>query len=114
MKTILPLESVDDAELVALCLGGNRQAFGSIIARYQSLICALAYSACGDRGRSEDLAQDTFVSAWKHLRELNEPAKLKGWLCGIARNLANNTLRREQRTPTALSDPLSAEERCHG
>ncbi|MDR3406821.1 MAG: sigma-70 family RNA polymerase sigma factor [Chthoniobacter sp.] len=113
MKTTLLLDTVDDAGLVALCLSGNRQAFGSIIARYQSLICALAYSACGDRGRSEDLAQDTFVSAWKHLHELNEPAKLKGWLCGIARNLTNNTLRREQRTPTAHSDPLSPEEHCH-
>jgi RNA polymerase sigma factor (sigma-70 family) len=109
MNTLFTVESVDDAELVSLSLGGDREAFGAIIARYQSLICALAYSVCGDRGRSEDLAQDTFVSAWKSLGGLQDPAKLKSWLCGIARNLTNNSLRRAERTPTALSEPLEPE-----
>jgi RNA polymerase sigma factor (sigma-70 family) len=103
----LPVEiPVSDAELVELCRGGNRDAFGTIIARYQSLICAISYNACGNAGRSEELAQDTFVTAWKGLGELNEPAKLKSWLCGIARNLVQNSFRREQHTPTARAEPL--------
>ena len=36
-------------------------------------------------GRSEELAQETFVTAWKALGDLDEPARLKSWLCGIAR-----------------------------
>lgn len=111
MKTLLEPESIGDAELVALCLNENRHAFASVIARYQSLICAIAYNACGDVGRSEDLAQETFITAWKGLRELKEPAQLKSWLCGIVRNLSRNSLRRDQRTPTAraLSSPLPLE-----
>ncbi len=76
---------------------GDRDAFGRIVERYRSLICSLAYSACGNLSRSEDLAQETFVAAWQKLGELREPAKLRAWLCGIVRNLAANAARRELR-----------------
>lgn len=109
MGTILPEKTAGDAQLVELCLQGNRNAFAQIVARYQSVICGVAYSACGDIGRSEDLAQDTFIAAWKNLRDLKEPAKLKSWLCGVARNLVHNAQRHQQRTPTALAEPLPPE-----
>jgi RNA polymerase sigma factor (sigma-70 family) len=96
----------NDAELVAACREGNRDAFGRIVTRYQSLICSLAYSATGCLGQSEDLAQETFITAWKHLRHLREPGKLRAWLCGIARNRINNNLRREGREPLRAAEPL--------
>ena len=76
-----------DAELVAQSLAGNRDAFGAIVARHQSLLCSLAYSATGSLNQSEDLAQETFVAAWKQLAGLREPEKLRSWLCQILRNL---------------------------
>jgi len=97
-----------DAELVGDSLEGNRDAFGQIVRRYQSLICSLAYSATGCLGQSEDLAQETFITAWKHLRQLREPAKLRSWLCGIARNRINNALRREGREPLHAAEPLAS------
>jgi RNA polymerase sigma factor (sigma-70 family) len=97
-----------DAELVAESIRGNREAFAAIVARYQSLVCSLTYSATGDLARSEDLAQETFIAAWKSLRGLKEPAKLRSWLCGIARNLAHNNFRREQRQPTSNAEEISA------
>ena len=104
----MPLTAPDDAELVVATLSGNRDAFGQIVSRYQSLICSLAYSATGSLGQSEDLAQETFITAWKHLRHLRERHKLKAWLCGIARNLINNSLRREGREPIRSAEPLEA------
>ncbi len=98
-----------DAELIALSLGGDRDAFGEIVARYQTLVCSLAYSACGDIHFSEELAQETFLAAWRQLRNLREPEKLKSWLCGIARNLSHNALRRQQRVPTAAAEELDDE-----
>lgn len=96
----------NDAELVAASLSGNRDAFGHIVSRYQSLICSLAYSATGSLGQSEDLAQETFITAWKHLRHLRERNKLRAWLCGIARNRINNSLRRDGREPVHTAEPL--------
>jgi RNA polymerase sigma factor (sigma-70 family) len=107
-------EPVPDARLVELSLAGQRDAFAEIVARYQSLICSISYSACGDVERSQDLAQDTFVAAWKDLPALKEPGRLKSWLCGIARNLIHNSRRREMRTPTGQADPLHPELACAG
>ena len=74
-----------DAELITLARSGNRQAFGQIVRRYQAMISGLVYAACGDLHRSEDVAQETFISAWKSLSGLRDAAKLPGWLCQIAR-----------------------------
>jgi DNA-directed RNA polymerase specialized sigma24 family protein len=67
----------NDAELVGESLSGNRNAFEQIVSRYQSLVCSLAYSATGSLSQSEDLAQETFVTAWKQLADLREPGKLR-------------------------------------
>ena len=96
----------NDAELVGGTLAGNRDAFSQIVSRYQSLICSLAYSATGSLGQCEDLAQETFITAWKHLGHLRERHKLRAWLCGIARNRINNFLRREGREPIRAAEPL--------
>jgi RNA polymerase sigma factor (sigma-70 family) len=98
----------DDAELVSGSLAGQRDAFRRIVERYQSLICSLAYSATGSVSQSEDIAQETFVTAWKELARLREPSKLRSWLCGIARNLIGKALRREERQPTHGAEPLDA------
>ncbi len=98
--------TVNDADLVSQSLSGNRDAFGQIVERYQSLICSLAYSATGSLSQSEDLAQETFLAAWKQLRDLREPQKLRSWLCGIARNLTNGALRRQGREPVESSETL--------
>jgi RNA polymerase sigma factor (sigma-70 family) len=96
----------DDADLVNASLSGNRDAFGQIVSRYQRLICSLTYAATGNLGQSEDLAQETFITAWKNLGFLRERSKLRSWLCGIARNRVNNFLRREGREPVGQAVPL--------
>jgi RNA polymerase sigma factor (sigma-70 family) len=106
MTTAMSAVANNDADLVVACLSGDRDAFGHIVSRYQSLICSLAYSATGSLGQSEDLAQETFITAWKHLRHLRERNKLRAWLCGIARNRINSSLRRDGREPVNSATPL--------
>jgi RNA polymerase sigma factor (sigma-70 family) len=107
-------EAIADTELVTLSLAGDRDAFGQIVSRYQSLICSLAYSATGSLGESQDLAQETFITAWNHLRLLRERHKLRAWLCGIARCLIGKTLRREGREPTHGAEALDEAESWAG
>ncbi len=113
---ILSAPAGDDTELVAQSLGGSRDAFGRIVERYQSLVCALAFSATGSVSRSEDLAQETFLTAWLQLRTLRDPAKLRAWLCGVARNIIHADRRKQGREPSyqaahlADTDELSAPE----
>jgi RNA polymerase sigma factor (sigma-70 family) len=105
--------SASDTDLVSESLSGNRDAFGQIVARYQSLVCSLAFSATGSLSQSEDLAQETFVTAWKQLAGLREPEKLRAWLCGIARNLINNFLRKQGREPSHRAESLEEISESH-
>ncbi|HSY74229.1 MAG TPA: RNA polymerase sigma factor, partial [Dongiaceae bacterium] len=105
--------SANDTDLVSASLSGNRDAFGQIVSRYQSLVCSLAYSATGNLAASEDLAQETFVTAWKQLGDLREREKLRAWLCGIARNLINNSLRKHGREPSHRAESLEEISESH-
>jgi len=102
---MLPLEPAD-AELVAQARRGDRDAFGRIVARYQALICALAYNATGSLAQSEDLAQNPLSSPGKQLPALREPEKLRSWLCGIVRNLGRQAHRDEKFEPVLRAEPL--------
>jgi RNA polymerase sigma factor (sigma-70 family) len=113
MTTAMFPASSNDAELVNKSLTGNCDAFGQIVARYQSLICSLAYSATGSLSQSEDLAQETFVTAWRQLRDLREPEKLRSWLCRIARNLTYDALRQAGREPSHHGEPLEEISESH-
>src|SRR5262249_14982682 len=89
--------TASDEQLWRLATEGDREAFAKIVERYQTLICSLAYSLSGALGTSEDMAQETFITAWHRLKDLREPTKLRSWLCGIVRNIAANAVRRELR-----------------
>jgi RNA polymerase sigma factor (sigma-70 family) len=105
---VMHAAELNDAELVSESLGGNRDAFRQIVERYQTLIASLAYCATGNVTQSEDLAQETFVKAWKQLADLREPAKLRSWLCSIARFLISKESRRQGREPIHAAEPLDA------
>jgi RNA polymerase sigma factor (sigma-70 family) len=88
-----------DTELVGAAASGDAQAFGEIVRRHQSLVCAIAYSGTGDLALSEEVAQEAFVAAWKGVKDLREPGKLKAWLAGITRNLVKGARRSRARAP---------------
>lgn len=103
----------DAAELEMLDrLGrGDRDAFGQLVARYQSVVCGVAYSIVGDVARSEDVAQEAFLAAWKQRGELRDVRRFKAWLCGITRNLASLAVRRERKTESLdlRNQPVAAQ-----
>jgi RNA polymerase sigma factor (sigma-70 family) len=107
LNTINPVDT-SDASLVSESLTGNREAFGQIVTRYQTLVCSLAYSATGSFSQSQDIAQETFVTAWKQLSELREPGKLRSWLCGILRNRIYKTWRSQGREPAHAAESLES------
>jgi RNA polymerase sigma factor (sigma-70 family) len=100
------LEEQTDTELVAASLDGDRDAFGRIVARYQGLLCSLAYSATGSLDESEDLAQEAFVDAWRQIHTLREPSKLRPWLCGILRFKASRWRRSDGQEAVRQAETL--------
>ncbi len=85
----------DEAALVLRVKEGDVRAFEALVSRYQNLACSVAYGVCGDLHRSEEIAQEAFISAWRHLGQLKDPAVFRSWLCGIVRNKAADRRRKD-------------------
>src|SRR6187549_2920500 len=98
-----------DAELVEASRRGEREAFGLLVTRYQDVVCAVSFSSTGNWALSEDVAQDTFIAAWRQLGQLRETARIRSWLCGIARNLARKARQRTDREQVVDDDLPAAD-----
>jgi RNA polymerase sigma-70 factor, ECF subfamily len=81
------------ADLVARACRGDQEAFRLIFERYSRPVISFIYDLVGDRELAEELAQETFVRAFKGLKALREDAKFSTWLFGIAKNVAREALR---------------------
>jgi RNA polymerase sigma factor (sigma-70 family) len=89
-------DTITETELLRASLAGSKDAFAQIVERYQPLICAITYSATGDFGRSRQLAQETFIRAYKSLAQLKDLEKFRVYLCRIARNLVDKSIRQQR------------------
>lgn len=80
--------SFTDADLIArVLLREDQQAFGELVRRYQSPVRGfLVKMTGGDTHLADDLAQETFVKAWKKLGSFRSDAKFSTWLFSIACN----------------------------
>lgn len=94
----------NDATLWASASRDDRSAFEKLVKRHQSAVCAVAYNSCGNLSISEEIAQEAFWVAWRDRASLLDPARVRAWLCGIARNLARNSRRQTQRIASSLED----------
>jgi RNA polymerase sigma factor (sigma-70 family) len=72
---------------------GDGRAFADLVETHYRTVYGVAFSTVGDWSAAEDIAQETFLVAWKNLPGLRKPAAFGVWLRKIARNLSRNWLR---------------------
>src|SRR5512141_2440991 len=79
---------VTDAELIArVIVQDDRHAFSELVRRYQSAVrTMLRRLAAGNHALADDLAQETFLLAYRNLRSFRQEAKFSTWLYRIATN----------------------------
>src|SRR5579863_2196417 len=92
----------DDEILVARAQRGEKAAFEELVRRTTRLVFAGVYLETGDTHHAEDLLQETFLTAYRNLGQLTEPAKFRSWLLRIAQNRAIDAARRRQRQKQQL------------
>jgi RNA polymerase sigma-70 factor (ECF subfamily) len=101
-----------DAALVARAvLSDDRHAFAELVRRHQSAVRAcLRKLTAGNHALADDLAQETFVLAWRHLGSYRQEAKLSTWLYRIATNcwLADARRRKEEPLGDAADEVADA------
>ena len=96
------LAMLEDADLVAQYLHGERFAFQELVRRYQDRLLNFIYRTISDRDRAEDLVQETFVRVYRHMHRFDSTKKFSTWIYTIASNLAKNELRNRSRNPLVL------------
>ena len=79
----MEMESFDES-LVAAAQAGSTEAFSRLVERHQQAVRAFLRRACADWAAADDLAQETFLSAWPRIGRLRAGASVRAWLCGIA------------------------------
>src|SRR5512134_660293 len=91
---------VPDSQLIARCVvADDRHAFAELVRRHQSAVRAcLRKLTAGNHALADDLAQETFVLAWRNLKAFRQEAKFSTWLYRIATNcwLADARKRKEE------------------
>src|SRR3982751_81934 len=85
--------AADDGRLVRAARDGDRGAFASLYDRYARVVHGLLLARVG-RDDVEDLVQDVFLTAWRRLDGLRDPAAFGGWILMITRNRAMDFHRR--------------------
>ena len=98
---LVEMDAPETRSLLDRVRGGDPEAFGEICRAYETRLLRQAMTLCGNEALAEDLAQDTFVEAWKCLRRYNGRCQLFTWLCSILLNRWRNSLRKKLPAPIA-------------
>ena len=86
-----------DEVLVRRAQQQDRSAFEELVRRTARLLFARLYLETGDAHRAEDLVQETFLVAWRSIRQVTDAKGFRAWLLSISHSVAVDAIRREGR-----------------
>ena len=94
------MQSLTDFALVTqVTMMGNRRAFDQLVVRYQSPVRRFfLHQTLGDEPLSDDLAQDTFIKAWRNIGSFRAMSSFQTWLMRIAYNVFYDYVRNRKTT----------------
>ncbi|WP_439634127.1 RNA polymerase sigma factor [Glycocaulis sp.] len=78
------MSETDEALVARVVAGSDRRAFGALVSRHQSVVRGLLARLTGGAPDADDLAQETFVQAWRRIDTYRGQGSFRSWLCQIA------------------------------
>jgi RNA polymerase sigma-70 factor, ECF subfamily len=99
---------MDDQAIVRRCLEGDPGSFRQIVDGHKAPLMAAAMTVLGNRQDAEDICQETFVQAYRHLASFDSGRDLRAWLYTILFRRCLNVLKRKKRFAGVL-DRLRAD-----
>ena len=95
------MQSLSDEKLVQQVLDGNREAFATLISRYERQIYGLAYRLTNNKHEAQDLGQEAFIKIYQSLDKYDPERPFFSWMYKVASNQCYSILRkkRDQETP---------------
>ncbi|HEX2907822.1 MAG TPA: sigma-70 family RNA polymerase sigma factor [Phototrophicaceae bacterium] len=95
----------NEMALIQAAQRGQLEAFNTLVLHYQDSVYALAYRILGETAAADDAAQETFITAYRHVSGYRG-GSFRGWLFRIATNTCYDELRRRKRRPATPLDEL--------
>jgi RNA polymerase sigma-70 factor (ECF subfamily) len=96
---------VDEIALIQAAKAGDIDSFNRLVLAYQDMVYSHAYRMIGEQDSADDATQNTFISAYNHLKSFRG-GSFKAWLLRIVTNACYDELRRRKRRPTVPLEPL--------
>jgi RNA polymerase sigma-70 factor (ECF subfamily) len=103
----------DDQHVIAAILGGDVNAYGTLVRRYQKPIFNLMYRMTGSHADALDLSQETFIKAYDKLRLFKKDRKFFPWLYTIGLNHVRNFIRDSKSNPLSFSGDFEEDARAY-
>ena len=104
----------EESEVVARASRGDRSAFEELVRRHQDEVYTLAVRLTGDRELGADVAQESFVRAWRALPRFRGDSRFSTWMYRITANTASTHRTRAARQRTESLDELVVEPTADG
>src|SRR5580693_2097920 len=104
----------DDAELLKRIRNGATDEFAVLVQRHQAQVFGILHRYERDFQKVEDLAQETFIKAWRFLDRFDGRAPFHHWLSKIALRVALDHLRRQKRVRSEIALEELGEPRWNG
>jgi RNA polymerase sigma-70 factor, ECF subfamily len=99
---------MDEEALIQAAQNGDLDAFNRLVLTYQDMVYFQAYRVLDEQAPAEDVAQITFISAYRHINSFRG-GSFRAWLLRIATNACYDELRRRKRRPTTPLEPVDDE-----
>jgi RNA polymerase sigma-70 factor, ECF subfamily len=87
---------VSELDLVKRCQAGQADAFDELVVRYRTRIFGMIYNMVHNEQDAWDLAQDSFVKAWKSIKRFRGQSSFYTWMYRIVMNVTIDWLRKKQ------------------
>ena len=87
---------VSELDLVRQCQAGNTEAFDELVTRYRTRVFGMIYNMIHSEQDAWDLAQDSFVKAWKSIKRFRGQSSFYTWIYRIVMNVTIDWTRRKQ------------------
>jgi RNA polymerase sigma-70 factor, ECF subfamily len=91
-------------DLIARARAGDQEAFRVLFVRFARPVFQFIYQLVSQRDLADELTQETFVRAYRNLKQLRDDSRFSTWLFGIGHNVAREFLRSKQRQVESLSE----------
>src|ERR1700757_2546034 len=95
-EATLPQSDVSELDLVKRCQAGDTEAFDELVTRYRTRVFGMIYNMVHSEQDAWDLAQDSFLKAWRSIGRFRSQSSFYTWIYRIVMNVTIDWLRKKQ------------------